>query len=239
MRVRTEEKRREIVDVASELFEKHGFDRTSMSMIAERLGGSKATLYGYFRSKEELLDAVLVYDVTEQADRLMNEFLSQKNLRDGLVKLGIAYMTRRLSPVPIANVRNVATQPQGSSIGKQFYESVLRPAWERLARRFKLMMDEGILKRADPWVAAMHWKGLNEWDMFEKRLLGAIDGPDPNEIEKASRAAADAFLKLYGANGDNAGKSKIPDKPLKEKSSVRRRSAGSGDQHLSRSPVAK
>ena len=62
-----------------------------MSMIAERLGGSKATLYGYFKSKDELLEAVLVYDVTEQADRLMNEFLSQKSLRQGLIQLGIAY----------------------------------------------------------------------------------------------------------------------------------------------------
>ena len=59
MRVRTDEKRREIVDVASELFEEHGFERTSMSMISERLGGSKATLYGYFKSKEQLLAAVL------------------------------------------------------------------------------------------------------------------------------------------------------------------------------------
>ena len=219
VRVRTEEKRREIVDVAAELFEKHGFDRTSMSMIAERLGGSKATLYGYFKSKEELLDAVLVYDVSEQAERLMNEFLSQKSLRKGLIQLGIAYMTRRLSNGPIANVRNVATQPAGSTIGKEFYEGVLRPAWERLARRFKLMMDEGILKRADPWVAAMHWKGLNEWDMFEKRLLGAIDGPDPKEIEKASKAAADAFLTLYGANGQKAADQKIPTAPLTAKKS--------------------
>lgn len=214
VRVRTEKKRRQIVDVAAELFEKHGFDRTSMSMIAERLGGSKATLYGYFKSKEELLEAVLVYDVTEQADRLMNEFLSQKSLRQGLIQLGIAYMTRRLSDGPIANVRNVATQPKGSTIGKEFYETVLRPAWERLARRFKLMMNEGVLRRSDPWIAAMHWKGLNEWDMFEKRLLGAIDGPDPKEIAKASKAAADAFLSIYGANGQKAARRKIPTTPL-------------------------
>ena len=217
VRVRTEEKRREIVDVAAELFERHGFDRTSMSMIAERLGGSKATLYGYFKSKEELLEAASIYDVTEQADNLMNEFLSQKNVRDGLVKLGIAYMTRRLSAIPIANVRNDANQPHGSTIGKRFYENVLGPAWQRLAKRFKLMMDEGILKPADPWIAAMHWKGLNEWDMFERRLLGAIDGPDPKEIQKASKAAADAFLILYGANGHRAADRKIPTAPLTAK----------------------
>ena len=196
-RVRTEEKRREIVGVASQLFQELGYERTSMSLISERLGGSKATLYGYF--KEELLQAVLVYDVTEEADRLMNEFLSGKNLREGLITLGKAYLHRRLSPGPIANIRIVATQPEGSTIGKDFYERILGPAWRRLANRFKLMMDQGILKKADPWIAAMQWKGMCEWDMFERRLLGAIKEADPDEIERASTAAADAFLKLYKA----------------------------------------
>lgn len=215
MRVRTEEKRREIVAAAAELFEELGYDRASMSLISQRVGGSKATLYGYFHSKEELLEAVLVYDVTEQADKLMNEFLAGKNLRQGLISLGIAYMTRRLSSTPIANVRMVATQPDGSTVGKRFYEGVLRPAWKRLATRFEMMMDEGVLKRADPWVAAMHWKGLCEWDMFEKRLLGAIPAGDPKEIKTAATYAADAFLKLYGANGEDAAKRQVPKGPLK------------------------
>jgi len=198
-RVRTEVKRLEIVKAAQELFEEHGFDRTSMSMISERVGGSKATLYGYFRSKEEILSAVLVYDVTEEADRLMNEILAAPNLRDGLVQLGFAYMMRRLAATPVANIRMVATLPDGSKIGKTFYENVLRPAWQRLADRFEQMMDDGILLRADPWTAAMHWKGLNEWDMFERRLLQAIPGPDPEFLRQSSALAADAFLQLYGA----------------------------------------
>jgi len=218
MRVRTEEKRREIVRVASDLFHDNGYERTSMSMISERLGGSKATLYGYFKSKEELLAATLVYDVTEEADRLMNEFLAEKDLRAGLIKLGVAYMSRRLSSGPIANVRMVSNQPAGSEIGKSFYKNVLRPAWERLAARLEMMMDEGILKRADPWVTAMHWKGLNEWDLFEKRLLGAIDGP-PKDMERIATLAADAFLELYGANGRKAGERPVPKRKLKPKPS--------------------
>ena len=35
------------------------------------------------------------------------------------------------------------------------------------------MMKEGRLKFADPWTTAMHWKGLNEWDLLEKHLLSA------------------------------------------------------------------
>ena len=68
-----------------------------------------------------------------------------------------------------ASIRTVANQP----IAQEFYDTVLRPAWQRLADRFASMMKEGRLKFADPWITAMHWKGLNEWDMLEKHLLSA------------------------------------------------------------------
>lgn len=200
MRVKTEEKRQEIIDVAARLFEEHGFERTSMSLISQQVGGSKATLYGYFSSKEELLQAVLTYDVSTEADRLMNQFLDGEDLRDGLISLGIAFLTRRLAPMPIANARMVSNMPKGSDVGRKFYETVLGPAWQRLANRFKLLMDKGYLKETDPWVAAMHWKGLCEWDFWEKRMMGAIDEGNPADIKKAAILAADAFLALYGAD---------------------------------------
>lgn len=193
MRARTEEKRQEIIRIASELFEELGYERTSMSTIAARLGGSKATLYGYFRSKEEVLRAVLDHDVNEEADRLIHELLSETDLRSGLVRLGITYLTRHVSPSRISNIRTVANHP----VAPEFYEQVLRPAWQRLAERFAVMMKEGRLKFADPWITAMHWKGLNEWDMLEKQLLGAGTGADQTEIVTAATAAADAFLKVY------------------------------------------
>jgi AcrR family transcriptional regulator len=191
MRSRTEGKRLEIVRIAARLFEELGYERTSMSAISARLGGSKATLYGYFRSKEDLLRAVLNHDVNEEADRLLHEFLSEKDLRSGLVRLGISYLSRHRSRA--ANIRTVANQP----IAQEFYETVLRPAWQRLADRFAVMMKEGRLTFADPWTTAMHWKGLNEWDLLEQHLLSASSATDPNDVVTAATAAADAFLKVY------------------------------------------
>lgn len=198
MRVRTEEKRREIIEIAANLFEEVGYDRASMSLISERVGGSKATLYGYFRSKEELLLATLDYDVSVQADQLMNQLLSREDLREGLILLGCGYLQRLLSSRPISNVRIVSSQPEESGIGRIFYDNVLQKSWQRLANRFGMMMDEGRLRRADPWLAAMHWKGLVERDMFDRRLLGAITEGDPDEIRDAAVTGADAFLALYG-----------------------------------------
>ena len=44
-------RRQAILDIARESFVTDGFAATSMSAIAVRLGGSKGTLYNYFRSK--------------------------------------------------------------------------------------------------------------------------------------------------------------------------------------------
>ena len=198
MRTRSEEKRREIVRVAARAFEELGYERTSMLTIAERLRGSKQTLYNYFGSKEDLLRAVLDFDVGEVADQAMQEFLAEKNLRKALIRLGVAYLNGQLAASAMSNIRIVATQPAESNLGEEFYENVLKPAWMRVADTFKGLMNEGRLKRSDPWIAALHWRGLVLLDFFERRLLGAMKAPDPREIDAAAKSAADAFLKIYG-----------------------------------------
>ncbi len=55
MRKKTETRRSTILGHALDIFRKEGFERASMSQIAAQVGGSKATLYNYFSSKEELL----------------------------------------------------------------------------------------------------------------------------------------------------------------------------------------
>lgn len=51
--------RSRILDVARELIGERGYHSTSISQIAGRLGTSKAALYYHFKSKEEILDALL------------------------------------------------------------------------------------------------------------------------------------------------------------------------------------
>lgn len=198
MRTRSDEKRRHIIRVAAKAFEELGYERTSMLTIAERMSGSKQTLYNYFPSKEDLLRAVLDLDVSEVADQAMHEFLAEKNLRKGLIRLGTVYLTRQLAPSAISNIRIVATQPSDTKIGEEFYQNVLCPAWKRVADVFKGLMGEGKLRRADPWLAAMHFKGLVLQDLLERQLLGAASVFDPREIETAAKHAADAFLHIYG-----------------------------------------
>ena len=199
VRTKSDEKRREIIRVAAETFQELGFDRTSMLTIAERMRGSKQTLYNYFGSKEELLRAVLDFDVSEVADQALNELGAQKSLRKGLARVGEIYLARQLAPLAISNFRIVSTQPAESGLGEDFYQNILCAGWKRVADAFKQLMSEGQLRRADPWLAAMHFKGLVLQDLLERQLLNAARRADAREVEEAARNAADAFLKIYGA----------------------------------------
>lgn len=54
-----EERKKEILDVAEELFTAKGYESTSTTDILERVGIARGTLYYHFKSKEEILDALI------------------------------------------------------------------------------------------------------------------------------------------------------------------------------------
>src|SRR6202790_3714523 len=58
-RLDRDSRREAILDVAAEVFMEVGYSAASMSIIAARVGGSKGTLYNYFKSKEELFEAYI------------------------------------------------------------------------------------------------------------------------------------------------------------------------------------
>lgn len=51
--------RERILDVALELFVEHGYEKTSLREIADRLGVTKAALYYHFRTKEDILAGIV------------------------------------------------------------------------------------------------------------------------------------------------------------------------------------
>ena len=55
------DRRAKLLDAAAEAFVEHGFQRTQMDDIAERLGVSKGTIYRSFDSKDALFAAVIAW----------------------------------------------------------------------------------------------------------------------------------------------------------------------------------
>ena len=71
-----EERRLEIIKTAGELFRTKEYDRTTMQDVVNAVGIAKGTVYYYFSSKEDLLEAVvedMVSEVTQRMEKLVSE----------------------------------------------------------------------------------------------------------------------------------------------------------------------
>ena len=100
MRRKTEDTRRKIVEAAYECFWRSGFARTNIDRIAAQAGITKRTLYSYYRSKDDLLAAVLTrYSelATERLQRIGNRMPADL---DGMIRSFFAQLAGWASSTP-------------------------------------------------------------------------------------------------------------------------------------------
>ena len=64
------ERRREIMDLATDLFLENGFAATSMSRVAQAAGITKASLYHHFPGKEDLFAGCVAHGYADAIERL-------------------------------------------------------------------------------------------------------------------------------------------------------------------------
>ncbi len=84
---RGELRRRTIMEVASEVFGKKGYGGATISEIAGKAGIAEASIYQYFKSKEQLLLSVLGTWFIELADELERVFSGSLNPHERLLYL--------------------------------------------------------------------------------------------------------------------------------------------------------
>lgn len=66
-----EERKNEILDVAEALFHTQGYEGTSTGDILQKAGIARGTLYYHFKTKEEIMNAVISRRIERQVQRLM------------------------------------------------------------------------------------------------------------------------------------------------------------------------
>ena len=198
MRVKTDAMRQAILAAATEVFREQGFERATMSAISERLGGSKATLYGYFGSKEELIVAVTMEALANESEHIFQAMTHDGDLRAILERGGAAFLKIRLSAGPLAIQRIVLGQAGRTDLGAMFYEHGPGKGWRRVADYLEEEMRAGRLRQADPWIAATQLKALLEADLVDRAMLGVESEFSAERIRRSAQAGVDTFLRAYG-----------------------------------------
>ncbi len=75
----------EIVNAAQELFSTFGFEKTTMTDIAKKLGISKASLYYYFSDKESIIQSLAVKEQEQFVLEIQNVISDSMSAREKLV----------------------------------------------------------------------------------------------------------------------------------------------------------
>jgi TetR/AcrR family transcriptional regulator, mexJK operon transcriptional repressor len=193
-------KRRQIVDAATDLFLAQGYSAISMDGVARAAGVSKATLYAYFGSKDELF-------ATIQRERGVNNKLDDTlfpqevpDLRAALHSLGLRILRFMLQDRTIAIHRMVVAEvPRSPELGRTFYANGPEKFFTHCQPWLAMLQARGLLRPCSIEVATEHLMALLRSSMFLRATLGVPPAPTEADIERFVAAAVDTWMRAFCA----------------------------------------
>src|SRR6187551_3516570 len=84
MRTRDENKAQAIREKAIEMIVKEGFDGLSMQKLAKAAGVSPATLYIYYKDRDDLILQLWEHEMTKMTEATMKDFHPDMSFEEGL-----------------------------------------------------------------------------------------------------------------------------------------------------------
>lgn len=183
---RREDRCNAMLDAAEVLFLERGFERASLSAIVARSGGSLATLYDQFGSKQNLLHAVVARmrdDAFKDFESLKQEKLSP---REVLLQLACRFHAFAMEPRKVAMMRVVIAQGLNDpEFGRAFHRDMHVRLIKRLAATFREWSEQGKAVIGEPDLAAELYVASVMCDARMKAMMGMAPEATDERILKA------------------------------------------------------
>ncbi|HEY6269942.1 MAG TPA: TetR/AcrR family transcriptional regulator [Candidatus Acidoferrum sp.] len=148
-RPKSEDKRNAILDAATRLFAERGLTAAPTSEISKQAGVAEGTLFTYFKTKDDLINALYREIKLELADAMMSDFPRKKNVRtrlrhvwDRYVNWGIANPKQRkvLAQLQVSEALTKESRDAGSAPFVEF-QIMIRDAIEQRVFRNDLPVE--------------------------------------------------------------------------------------------------
>ncbi len=156
---KTNQKIKEIHRAIAHLFAHKGFHATSMRAIAQELEMQPASLYHYFKSKEEML-FVLMNESMDEAMEKLKEVCDTDSPPEQKLKDMLGFYSRFFAG---DQEREILLVNEIDSLGDEYRKILIdkQRRYIHLIRSiFQELSDEGLLKEIDPTVATFAFFGM-------------------------------------------------------------------------------
>lgn len=166
-------KRSRIVDAAVELFYAHGYEKTTLEAVAERLGVTKPFIYSQFGSKAELLGEICSCGITASLEAMYGVLpLDERPTRK------LAILGRRFVAAVLHNQMHIAIfSREEKGLNPQDYERIndmRRDFDSKLTGLLREGVEAGEFTVSDPHIAALSIGGMVSWAYVWFRPTGRL-----------------------------------------------------------------
>ncbi|WP_112320599.1 TetR/AcrR family transcriptional regulator [Oceanibium sediminis] len=189
--------REQLMDIAARMFDEQGYDRCSMTAIANEVGLGRSAIYHYFSSKDDILSALIDAEALEPSKRL-NE-LAQAESGSASERLRAAIIdgvVRRLSSgARFVRLARLEAQIPDHLMGR--YNESRRQIYNYYVACIDEGMASGEFRQVDSHIAAFGVIGMANWTSRWYRTDGRMSA---HEIGETLADLALAGLRSDGQN---------------------------------------
>jgi AcrR family transcriptional regulator len=177
--------RDDILRAAERVFQKWGMNKTTMEDIAGEAGKGKSTLYYYYKSKDEIFDAVVKLEFEKILSRAQESTLDVSSAKDKLKKYIVTSITE------MKNIVSAYTIIRAEIKRNQNFLDKVRKIFESSEEQFiKKILRTGVETKEFSFINS------NELNTAAKTIIGMIhalelylllENDDTNQIDIAAK----------------------------------------------------
>lgn len=179
---RLDRRRRALVEAARYLFVEQGYEKTTLSEIVDRAGGSLATVYKLFGNKQGILEAVVFEKVSSGAALIDAAVAEGGTPAEILRRLSKRFYSHFLEPETVALVRIVIARSINDKVfARQFFEQTATRTLNALTELFRFWKASKVEMSGEPEILAELFLGLFVSDVHTEAIsygLGISRSPE-------------------------------------------------------------
>jgi AcrR family transcriptional regulator len=192
------EKEALILDAAQKRFALYGINKVTMDEIAEDIGMGKASLYYYFKTKEEVFRGVISRE-QEEFFRIMNDVAKQKLFIGDKLRAYVSQRIKLSNQFLNLTAFNYKSWLDAKPICKDLFDSFVNKERQLLITIFKEAQESGEIIIASPEKVAhlvLHLLEGLRLRLFGGTAMHAMQPPSYDEFEKEVQLLVETLL--YG-----------------------------------------
>ncbi|MBA3872073.1 MAG: TetR/AcrR family transcriptional regulator [Anaerolineae bacterium] len=203
------ERQQRILEAAAKLFAHYGYDKTTVSDIAEEAGISKGAVYLHYKGKEELFDALIIYEGQKMLDVMLQRVESDPDAGSIFALYQHAMVATYSSPLVLALMRrdtkvlgDMARRMKGKSfsVDSNFIQHEL----------VKQLQEANVIRKdLDPNMVAYILSLVKSGFLMVNEFLSPEEIPPLDEAGKAIGQLLERGLAPEGGGDKKAGKAAL------------------------------